>query len=138
MSERTLWKGSPSQWTNFSIFLVCGLFFWLVIPIFIALYRYFQTKSKQIEITSERFIIKQGVFSKTTHQVEFYRIKDVVLHEPFLLRMVGLSSLNFISTDRVENFEPMVGMPDGEKLREEIRHAIEEVRERKKVYVRDY
>ena len=137
MTEKTIWKGSPSQWINFSTFLLCGIFFFLVIPIFIAAYTYYKVKNRVIEITTERIIIKQGILSKTTNQIEFYRIKDVVLHEPFLLRMVGLSNLNIISTDRVESFEPINGISDGEKIREEMRHAIEEVRIRKKVYVRD-
>ena len=138
MPEKTLWKGSPSQWTNFSSFIMCTLFCWLIFPIFIALYVFLKTRCTEIEITSERLIIKEGIFSKIRHQLEFYRIKDVVLEEPFILRLSRLSDLIFISTDMVESFAPIKGVPDGQRLQEEIRAAIEEVRKNKNVAMMDH
>ena len=34
--EQTLWKGSPSQVTQLGIYLLCGVTFWLVVPLKIA------------------------------------------------------------------------------------------------------
>jgi hypothetical protein len=37
--EQVVWSGTPSQITNLSAFIWCGLFSWLIVPIIIALYR---------------------------------------------------------------------------------------------------
>jgi hypothetical protein len=42
--------------------LLCGLFCWLVVPIFFALARYLQTKCKIFELTTQRFKTTSGVF----------------------------------------------------------------------------
>ncbi len=46
MSEEVVWRGTSSQWKNFGVYLLCGLFCWLIVPIFFALVRYLQTKCK--------------------------------------------------------------------------------------------
>ena len=35
-SETDVWKGNPSQITNLKTFILCGLFFWLIISIYSA------------------------------------------------------------------------------------------------------
>ncbi len=152
MEESTIWKGSPSQWVNFKRYFACGfiavlclalgyfawqLMFLIIIPIIFAFSTYMGTKSIVYEITTERLKITNGILSKRMIQVEFYRIKDITLTEPLFLRMVGLSNLTFVSSDRVEDIAPLEGIHDGLRIREELRKAIEEIRERKKVFVRD-
>jgi hypothetical protein len=66
MPEEIVWRGTSSQRKNFGVYLLCCLFCWLIVPIFFALARYFQTKCKIFELTSQRFKITSGVFSKVT------------------------------------------------------------------------
>src|ERR1700742_1759837 len=87
MAEETIWRGPSSQWKNFGLYVLCGLFCWLIVPIFIALWRYLQTKNKIYELTSERLKTTQGVFSKVTDTLELYRVKDIETRQPFLYRM---------------------------------------------------
>ena len=35
-----------------------------------------------------------------THEFELYRVKDIVLNEPFLLRLVGPSIIILVTSDR--------------------------------------
>src|SRR5438094_9872649 len=53
MAEETVWRGTSSQWKNFGLYILCALFCWLIVPIFIALARYLQTKNKVYELTTE-------------------------------------------------------------------------------------
>ncbi|MDQ6914052.1 MAG: PH domain-containing protein, partial [Verrucomicrobiota bacterium] len=77
MPEETIWRGLSSQQKNLGLFILCGLFCWLIVPIFIALARYLQTKNKIYELTSERLKTSEGVFTKTTESLELYRVKDI-------------------------------------------------------------
>ena len=76
MSEETVWRGTSSQWKNLGPYVLCGFFCWLIVPIFIALWCYLQTKNKIYELTTERLKITEGVFSKITDTLELYRVKD--------------------------------------------------------------
>ncbi len=89
MSEEVVWRGTSSQWKNFGVYLLCGLFCWLIVPIFFALVRYLQTKCKIFELTTQRFKVTSGIFSKVTETLELYRVKDIETRQPFLCRLVG-------------------------------------------------
>ena len=73
MAEETVWRGTSSQWKNFGVYILCALFCWLIVPIFIALARYLQTKNKVYALTTERLKITEGVFNKVTDTLELYR-----------------------------------------------------------------
>src|SRR5207249_12124708 len=70
MAEETVWRGTSSQWKNFGLYILCALFCWLIVPIFIALARYLHTKHKVHDLTTERLKITQGYFSKVTDTLE--------------------------------------------------------------------
>src|SRR5882757_10487963 len=76
-AEEIVWRGTSSQWKNFGVYLLYGLFCWLIVPIFFALARYLQTKCKIFELTTQRFKITSGVFSKVKETLELYRVKDI-------------------------------------------------------------
>src|ERR1700676_3210389 len=99
MAEETVWQGRSSQWKNFGVFILCGLFCWLIVPIFIALARYLQTKCKIYELTTERLKITEGVFSKVTDTLELYRVKDIEVRQPFLYRRFGLENIHVQTSD---------------------------------------
>ena len=77
MPEETLWSGSPSQVVNLGTFILLGIFFWLVAPLFIILWRWLVTKNIKYELTNERIITRLGVFNKTVDDLELYRVKDI-------------------------------------------------------------
>src|SRR5687767_14985829 len=98
-SEKTLWTGSSSQVVNFKLFVLSALFCWLIIPIFIALWRYLETRTRKYEVTSERIRLTSGVLSRRTDDFELYRVKDSTLEQPFFLRLFGLSTLSLRTSD---------------------------------------
>jgi uncharacterized membrane protein YdbT with pleckstrin-like domain len=76
-AEEIVWRGTSSQWKNFGVYLLCGLFCWLIVPIFFALVYYLQTRCKVFELTTQRLKITSGVFTKVTETLELYRVKDI-------------------------------------------------------------
>src|SRR5207244_11686037 len=104
MPEQTVWRGTSSQWKNLGVFILCGLFCWLIVPIFIALSRYLQTKNKISELTTERLKITEGIFSKVTDTLELYRVKDLDTRQPFLYRMFGVENVQMNTSDTSSPF----------------------------------
>lgn len=131
--ERLIFRGSPSQWENFGVFLVAGLFGALVFPLFWALWRWLETRSTRYEVTSERISHEFGVLSKRVEEVELYRVKDTAFDQPFWLRLVGLGHVVLRSSDRSDPVLVLRAVRDGRALRENIRGAIEKIREKKGV-----
>lgn len=129
MPEKPLWEGTPSQWQNFWLYLSCIL----VVPIPFAIWRYLAVKNTEITLTSERLRIRSGVLNKHNEDVELYRVKDWTLSEPLLQRVLGKGVIDVISSDRTAPELHLDWMPDAKGFIEEIRQAVEVVRDRKRV-----
>ena len=133
MPEETIWRGPSSQWKTFGLFLLCGLFCWLIVPIFIALVRYLQTKCKVYELTNERLKITQGVFSKVTDTLELYRVKDIETRQPFLYRVFGVENVQLNTSDASSPFIFIEAISAKVGLADKIRNQVEIIRQQKRV-----
>src|ERR1700675_3482385 len=133
MPEETVWRGSSSQTKNLGTFILCALFCWLIVPIFIALSRYLQTKNKIYELTSERLKITEGVFNKVTDTLELYRVKDLETRQPFWERAFGVENVQINTTDVSTPFILIEAVPKKIGLGDKIRNAVENVRMQKRV-----
>jgi uncharacterized membrane protein YdbT with pleckstrin-like domain len=133
MPEQTVWRGTSSQWKNLGVFILCGLFCWLIVPIFIALSRYLQTKNKIYELTTERLKITEGIFSKVTDTLELYRVKDLETRQPFLYRMFGVENVQMNTSDTSSPFIFIEAIPSAVDLGDKIRNQVEAIRAQKGV-----
>jgi uncharacterized membrane protein YdbT with pleckstrin-like domain len=133
MAEETVWRGSSSQWKNLGVFILCGLFCWLIVPIFIALARYLQTKCKIYELTTERLKITEGVFSKVTDTLELYRVKDLETRQPFLHRLVGIENIEINTSDVSTPFVLVEAIPSSVGFGDKLRNQVELIRTQKRV-----
>jgi uncharacterized membrane protein YdbT with pleckstrin-like domain len=133
--ERTIWSGSSSQIRNLHIYILCALFCWLVIPIFYALWKWIDLRSRHYDLTTQRIRVRQGIFSKRTDELELYRVRDVTVFEPFWQRLFGLGSIVITTMDTSTPSLTLEALPDAQATREHLRAAIEECRDRKKVRI---
>ena len=133
MAEEIVWRGSSSQWKNFGLYLLCGLFCWLIVPIFIALAHYLKTKCKIYELTTERLKITEGVFSKVTDTLELYRVKDLETRQPFLYRLVSVENVQMNTSDTSSPFILIDAIPRAVGLGDKIRNQVEIIRQQKGV-----
>lgn len=125
MSEQRVWQGRPSHWLNFKVYFWCVLFSWLLVPLLILIGRWIALKSTRYELTTERLKVYQGVFSRETNELELYRVKDYRLQQPFLLRMVGRSTLELTTNDESSPVVRLAAVPNGQQLREQVRNLVE-------------
>jgi len=158
MAEETLWRGTSVQVKNASAFVLCGLclcvlfllfaFLWrnesardfspyilspAIVPIFIALSRFLQTKNKIYELTTERLKITEGVFNKVTDTLELYRVKDLETRQPFWERAYGVENVQINTADVSTPFVLIEAVPKKIGLGDKIRNAVENVRMQKGV-----
>lgn len=136
--EQIIWSGSPSQFLNLGVFILCALTFWLVIPILIALWRWLVVRCTRFELTSERLIVRRGVLNRTTDEIELYRVKDTRLDEPLILRLVGCGNIVLSTSDRSTPILEMRAIRDANSVRESIRREVERIRETKQVREVDF
>jgi uncharacterized membrane protein YdbT with pleckstrin-like domain len=145
--ETILWKGSPSQWTNFGFYflwllaaaaVVAGYFQFhlaplvlaaLAIPVLFILARWTKTRSHVYEVTTERIRITTGLLSRTTSEFELYRVRDYTLEEPFWLRLVGRGNILLETADRTDPHCLIRAVPHAAALKDQIRAQTERLRQ---------
>ena len=72
---------------------LCVLFFWLVIPAIVMIWRIVATKSYVVEFYDDYVITKGGVFSKYERKTVFPAVLSVSVSQSFLGRIFGYGNL---------------------------------------------
>ena len=132
-AEEIVWRGTSSQWKNFGVYLLCGLFCWLIVPIFFALVYYLQTRCKVFELTTQRLKITSGVFTKVTETLELYRVKDIETRQPFFSRLVGIENVQMNTSDASSPFVLLEAVPSNVGFADKLRNHVEIIRQQKRV-----
>lgn len=157
--ERTIFRGSPSLLTKFGSLFLCflviaacvtgailitepvyrwilggiaGLCFVFVLGVILVV------KATQYEVTSHRIRIRRGILTKRTDELELYRANDTSLIEPLNLRMFGLGTIEVRTVDATTPTVYLEAVHGARQLREQIRLAVEECRDRKGVRLTEF
>lgn len=136
--EKIIWSGTPSQVLNLRDFIFLGLFFWLVIPLFILLWKWWVVKSIQYELTTQRLRTRYGVFNRHMDELELYRVKDYRLEQPFFLRLFSLGNVSIETSDKSHPVVVIQAIADAQSLHEKIRTQVEVLRDKKRVREIDF
>ena len=129
MQNEALWQGKPSPLIHLELYLSCVL----LLPLPLALWRYWQVRSTRYTLTAERLVCQQGVFHRTQDEVELYRIKDYTITAPLRYRWLGLANLVLITSDRTHPELLLKGISDAYQVKELIRSQVEALRMQKGV-----
>src|SRR5262245_56167885 len=89
-TDEVVWSGSPSQIVNLPAFVVCFLLCWLLVPIFVAFWKWLVVRNTRYELTTERLKLREGVLNKVFNEVELYRVRDYRAEQPWYLRPFSL------------------------------------------------
>jgi uncharacterized membrane protein YdbT with pleckstrin-like domain len=126
--EQTVWSGTPSQIINLGTYVLCILFFWLIIPIFIGIWKYLVVKTTKYELTTQRLRLRTGVLNKEINELELYRVKDFKIDQPLFLRIFSVANIVISTSD---NSHPVIcirAVSDAEGLLSKIRENVEIMR----------
>jgi uncharacterized membrane protein YdbT with pleckstrin-like domain len=159
--EKNVWRGSPSQLINLPVFSICALAIGIllgvssvllsrrpdlpgigigigvvaVVPLGVALWKWVSVRARRYELTTERMLLSQGVFSRTSQTLELYRVKDYVLSEPWSLRMFGLGDIQLLTHDETNPTVLLRAVSGAKGLRDQIRQYVEQCRDKKRVRI---
>ena len=150
--ETLVWRGTPSNWTNFGTYFFClllaagvvaGYYFvtppqplillGLAVPVLWMLVSWIAIRCHRYEITSERVKITTGLLSRRTNELELYRVRDYSVEEPFWLRLVGCGNIELLTADRTSPSFKLRAVPHAATLKDQIRTHTERMRQRRGV-----
>lgn len=150
--ETIIWRGTPSQWTNFGTYFFCLLLvagvitgyvmvsprqplilIGLAVPALWALSRWIGTACHRYEVTTERVKVTTGLLSRRSSELELYRVRDYTLVEPFWLRLVGRGNIVLTTADRTTPEVLLRAVPSAPSLKDQIRTHTERMRQRRGV-----
>jgi uncharacterized membrane protein YdbT with pleckstrin-like domain len=136
-SEEHVWAGSPSQILNLPAFVLCAILSFLVVPIFIAMWKWLVVRSIRYELTTERLRMRHGVLNKEHEELELYRVRDYRVEQPLHLRLFSLGNLIVTSSDTSHPNVVLRAIRNSEHVREQLRRHVEDCRTRKRVRTLD-
>lgn len=149
-TETTLWSGTTSQWVHF-LFYVLAIAVGIgcivaasytdrplvavgaALPVIAIMIRWIATRCLKYEITSQRLRRYSGILNRKIDELELYRVQDTSLEQPLLLRLVGLGHVTVMSSDASSPVVRMEAIRGAFGVREQLRHAVEAERDRKRV-----
>lgn len=132
--EKTIWEGTPAAAVDFWLNLSCLL----ILPIPWALVRWVQRRNHRIEITTERLRLRTGIFTRRNEELELYRVRDLTFEEPMVLRLFGAGTLILTTSDSTTPTLVLQGIPSDPALRDRLRAAVEQCRDRKRSRVTEW
>lgn len=115
----------PSQWINigWAILAVISLLYfneikiwgigagWIGVLVFI--YKVYEVSCWHYEFDIEHICERKGVFTVSREYVQWYRIKSIMIEEPFIMRLVGLSNIHIITSEQFKPNIKLYAIKDG-------------------------
>lgn len=131
--NKIIWHAKPSQWLNFMIFFLATLLCFLIAPIFVAIWAYLVLKNEEYDLTKNTLTLHSGVLNKKIDDIELYRVKDISLEQPLILRLVGLGNIYLITSDQTNQHVALRGIKNSKELRTQLRELVEAARKERGV-----
>ncbi|MBZ0258828.1 hypothetical protein K8I31_22390 [bacterium] len=129
-NDKVLWQGKPSSNIIFPPILICLVFGWLIVPLWIA-YRIWSKHNTTLYLVTQRYIqIRNDYFEKENRILEIYRVKSVKA-EPY--GNLGQQTVTFYPTDDYTPPVKYIGVEMSSEDLQQIQDAIEATREKKRV-----
>jgi uncharacterized membrane protein YdbT with pleckstrin-like domain len=114
------------------IYLITSKAFFFI-SIYWAIKSWLEIKSHKYKISTERLSESEGIFSRTTHELELFRVRDITFSEPFSLRMIGCGDIILNTTDKTTPIVVIHGVKDARAVMEILRRNVDIMRTRKGV-----
>lgn len=115
---------SPSQWVNAG-WIAFGLIgFQFVLPPLLALVKILEIHYTQYAFHRKSILVRKGILTVDRTEVLKYRIKSIRIHEPFWMRIFGLSNVYIRSSDPYQPELMLYAIPKGIDIRKGLREEV--------------
>lgn len=113
--------------------------FWLnmlclpaIVVLAMAFYRFFYIRLTLYILTAETLKIRTGIFSYTLVTLELYRVKDYVIKQNLIMRILRIMTLTLFTTDKQDVVIALNGIPQS-NLNDTIRDLVQRARAKSKI-----
>ncbi len=126
----TLVSGNLAMWQGILVLLMAMVAGYACV-------QFLRIRSTEYMVTSQRLRISEGILSKHRDDLELYRVDDLQVEEPFMLRLVRRGNLRISSSDRSHPRTLLRAVPAVQDLRDLVRQHVEACRDYKRTRVFD-
>ncbi|GIW50775.1 MAG: hypothetical protein KatS3mg081_0130 [Gemmatimonadales bacterium] len=64
------------------------------------MYKWFDWKNRIFRITNDRIELEYGIFSRSVHNLDLWRVQDIAYNQSLIERMLGLGRVLILSSDK--------------------------------------
>jgi len=104
-----------------------------MLPIGYAIWCWLSVHFHIYELTEEVLREHYGVLNRVSQELELYRVNDSMIYKPFELNVMGLGNVILHTTDSSTPIVVIQAIAEPDRLRELIRHFVEQQRQRRGV-----
>ena len=105
----------------------------LALGLLLLLLLWIRVKSCSYRLTTQRLFVRLGWLAKHVNELELYRVKDVVVDQGGLQRLLGYGTITVLSADDTTPEVDLVGISSPTKVKEMIRTQYRAARQREGV-----
>lgn len=126
--ETLIWEGKASWKSGISVldiilFLPTGGV-WIIVPAI----KIIKLNKLKYKVTTQRIVIKEGIASTSSSEIELYRVKDLSITQTFMQKILNIGDITIQSVGTQNTNLEMKGIPNAEQLREQIRSSVHTTR----------
>jgi len=136
--SNVIWSSSEGQVVNFGLYLLVALTFWLVLPVFYAVWRYVRTARHTYTLTDQRLLESTGIWVKEWETLELYRVKDISVRSTLLQTLFGRGRIVLVTSDVSNPTMVINAISQPTEVASALRDAVERCRVSKGVRAFDY
>jgi len=92
-----------------------------------------RVKSCSYRLTTQRLFVRRGWLARHVNELELYRVKDVVLDQGGLQRLLGYGTITVVANDDTTPEVRLVGIPSPASVKEMIRNRYRDARQQEGV-----
>jgi uncharacterized membrane protein YdbT with pleckstrin-like domain len=134
LGERTIFEGAPALVPSIGAAAIAVLTLGLAVAYF-----WWKRGGTHYRVTNQRIVITRGLLGKRMEQLDLYRIHDYSVDRPFGQRILGTGNLRLSTFDKTTPAVELLSLKtDVERLYEELRQAVELIKQQRGVRMVDY
>jgi membrane protein YdbS with pleckstrin-like domain len=105
----------------------------LALGLFVLLLVWIKVRSNRYRLTTQRLFVRRGWWSRNVNELELYRVKDVVVDQRGLQRLLGYGTIKVLAEDETTPEVDLIGVSRPLKVKETIRTQYRAARQREGV-----
>ena len=110
----------------------------LTLGLLVLLLLWITVKSSRYRLTTQRLFVRRGWLARQSNELELYRVKDVVVNQRWLQRMLGYGTITVVADDETTPQVDLAGISWPMAVKELIRTQYRAARQREGVHPTEF